>query len=118
VTKTLASLLLCPLPLPTLLSFKILGFMLKSYCSVPSFGGASKQLQNLLHAKLACTALATFDGLIGELALLFLEVENSLFDAVFDSDLVDYYVDLLGKTMYSIDGLLFDKLAGLLVEVT
>lgn len=48
--------------------------------------------------------------MVGELALLFLEVENSLFDTVFDGDFVDYYVDFLGEAVDAVDGLFFDEL--------
>jgi hypothetical protein len=34
----------------------------------------SEQLQDFLHAKLACTTLATFNGLICQFALLLLQV--------------------------------------------
>lgn len=71
---------------------------------------SSEELQDLLHAQLASTSLSTFDSLVCELAFLFLELEDSLFDGVFDGDLVDYHVDLLGQAVNAVDGLLFYEL--------
>ena len=71
---------------------------------------ATEQLQDLLHAELACAALAAFDGLVGEFAFLFLEVEDTFFDRVFDGDFVDDYVGFLGEAVDAVDGLFFDEL--------
>lgn len=71
---------------------------------------SAEQLQDLLHAELARTALSAFNGLMRELALLFLEVENSLFDGVLDSDLIDDHIDFLGESMDSVDCLFFNEL--------
>jgi hypothetical protein len=71
---------------------------------------SSEQLQDLLHAQLTGSALTTFDGLVSELAFLLLEIEDSLFDAVFDSDFVYYYVNFLGEAVNSVDCLFFDEL--------
>lgn len=71
-----------------------------------------KQPQYLLHAQLAGTALSALDGLVGELTLLFLQVENALFDRVGDGDFVDDDVDGLRETVHAVDGLFFDELGG------
>lgn len=71
----------------------------------------TEQLHDFFHAKLACIlVLATFNGLFGEFAFLFLQFEDTLFDAVGDCDLVDYYADLLGQAVDAVDGLFFYKL--------
>ena len=48
--------------------------------------------------------------MVSELAFLFLQIEDSLFDRVFDCDFVDDNVDFLGEAMDSVDGLFFDEL--------
>jgi hypothetical protein len=74
---------------------------------------ATKQLHNLLHAQLAHSAvLAALNGLVGELALLLLQLEDALFDRVGDGDFVDYDVDFLGEAVDAVDGLFFDELWG------
>jgi hypothetical protein len=75
------------------------------------FGISSEQLQDLLHPQLACTTLSTFKSLVCELPLLFLKIENSLFNGVFDCDFIDYYVYFLGETVDSVDCLFFDELS-------
>lgn len=69
-----------------------------------------EKLQNLLHTKLAGSTLATFDRLIGKLALLLLEIQDTLFDAVFDGDFVNDDVNFLGEAVHTIDGLFFYEL--------
>lgn len=72
---------------------------------------AAEELHDLLHAQLARAAvLAALDGLVGELALLFLQLENALFDGVGDGDFVDYDVDFLCEAVDAVDGLFFDEL--------
>lgn len=77
---------------------------------------AAEELHDLLHAQLARAAVLTaFDGLVGELALLFLQLEDALFDGVGDGDFVDYDVDFLGEAVDAVDGLFFDELGGVSV---
>lgn len=78
---------------------------------------ATEQLQDLLHAELACAALAALDGLVGELAFLFLEIEDPLFDGVFDGDFVDDYVGFLGEAVDAVDSLFFDELWGIIIRL-
>lgn len=74
---------------------------------------ATEELHDLLHAQLASAAvLAALDGLVGELALLLLQLEDALFDGVGDGDFVDYDVDFLGEAVDAVDGLFFDELWG------
>jgi hypothetical protein len=77
---------------------------------------ATEKLQDLLHAQLARAAVfAALDGLVGELALLLLQLEDALFDRVGDGDLVDYDVCLLREAVNAVDSLLFDELWGVSV---
>lgn len=72
---------------------------------------AAEELHDLLHAQLTHAAvLAALDGLVGELALLLLKLEDALFDRVGDGDFVDYDVDFLGEAVDAVDSLLFDEL--------
>jgi hypothetical protein len=75
------------------------------------FGISSEQLQDLLHPQLARTALSAFKSLVCELPLLFLKIEDSLFNGVFDCDFIDNYVDFLSETVDSIDCLFLDELS-------
>jgi hypothetical protein len=75
------------------------------------FGISSEQLQDLLHPQLASTTLSTFKSLICELPLLFLEIQDPLFNRVFDCDFIDNYVDFLGETVNSVDCLFFNELS-------
>lgn len=69
-----------------------------------------KQLQDLLHAQLPSATLSTLNRLIGKLALLFLQVQDPLLDAVLYGDFVDDYVDFLGEAMDAVDCLFFYEL--------
>ena len=72
---------------------------------------AAEERQYLLHAKLASTSLTTaLDSLICEFSFLLLQVQDPLFDRVFDSDLINDDIDFLGQAMDSVDGLLLDEL--------
>lgn len=70
-----------------------------------------EQLDDFVEAELE-SALSgrSFDGLLGEEALLFLELENTFFDGVGDGELVDDDVDGLGEAVDSVYGLFFNKL--------
>jgi hypothetical protein len=54
--------------------------------------------------------------LLSELALLLLQLEDTLLDSLSDSELVDNYIDSLGQTVNTINGLFFDKLANMLAS--
>lgn len=70
-----------------------------------------EQLNDFVEAELE-SALpgASFDGLLGEEALLFLQLEDAFFDGVGDGELVDDDVDGLGEAVDSVYGLFFNKL--------
>ena len=74
----------------------------------------SKELQDLFHTELADVLFgATFNGLVCELALLFLEFEDALFDGGDDGDFVDDDVFFLGEAVDTINGLFFNELFGI-----
>lgn len=70
---------------------------------------STEQRHHVAHGQLARSCLA-LDGCVGQLALAFLEVEDSIFDRVFDGELVYFHVQGLVDTVNSIDGLFFDEL--------
>jgi hypothetical protein len=68
-----------------------------------------EQCQNVFHGEFA-DSLAAFNGCIGEFTLCFLQLEDTLFDAVVDGEAVDCDIDRLVEAMDSVDGLLFYEL--------
>lgn len=76
-----------------------------------------EQLDDFVEAELeSALTRGSFDGLLGEEALLFLELENTFFDGVGDGELVDDDVDGLGEAVDSVYGLFFNKLQHSLVS--
>lgn len=70
-----------------------------------------EQLDDFVEAKLESALTGgSFDGLLGEEAFLFLELENTFFDGVGDGELVDDDVDGLGEAVDSVYGLFFNEL--------
>lgn len=73
-------------------------------------GIAVEKIEDVLHAQFA-DCLASLNGCFCELALCFLQFEDTLFDRVMDREAVDSYIDCLIEAMNSIDGLLFYELS-------
>lgn len=70
-----------------------------------------EEVNELIETQLECALLgARVNGLLGELALLVLKVDDALFDCVCDGELVDDHVYGLIEAMDAIDGLFLDEL--------
>lgn len=70
-----------------------------------------EEVDELIEAKLEGALLhAALDSLLGEKALLVLEVEDTLFDRFGDSEFVDDDIDGLCQAMNTIDCLFLDEL--------
>jgi hypothetical protein len=54
-----------------------------------------EEAHELLHAKFASSTLTTFNSLVRQFALLFLKVQNTFFNGVFDGNFVDNNINLL-----------------------
>ena len=86
-----------------------------SLAGEPRLGVPSEQRHHVVHGELAGGGFA-LDGDVGELALAVLQVENALFDGVFDDHPVDFDVDGLVEAVDAVDCLLFDELVKMLVS--
>lgn len=70
-----------------------------------------EHVDNLAEAELERALLgARVNGLLGEQALLVLQVNDALLDRLGDGELVDDNVHGLVQTVHTVDGLLLDKL--------
>jgi len=74
------------------------------------FGVLAEKVHDILHAQLADRLAAALDGRVCKVALLGLQFEDALFDAVGDCEAVNYYVLRLVEAVDSIDCLFFDEL--------
>jgi hypothetical protein len=72
-------------------------------------GVMAEQLEHVLHGEFGRGHLA-FDGRVGELSFLLLQVQDPLLDGVLDGHLVDDNILGLVKAVHAVDGLFFDKL--------
>ncbi|TFB07735.1 hypothetical protein CCMA1212_000512 [Trichoderma ghanense] len=71
----------------------------------------AKQVNDFVEPELERALLgAPLDCLLGEEALLVLQVEDAFFHGLLDGELVDDYVDGLGEAVDAVDGLFFDEL--------
>jgi hypothetical protein len=73
------------------------------------FALAAKQGHHVLHGEVL-DGLATLDSCVGELALCFLEFEDTLFYGVVDGEAVDCYIDGLVEAVDAVYCLFFDEL--------
>lgn len=70
-----------------------------------------KHVNNLIQTKLERALLgARVNGLLGEQALLILQVNDALFDRLGDGQLVHNHVDGLVEAVNAVNGLFLDKL--------
>ena len=79
-----------------------------------------EEVDNVLEGELEALAAvlgAALDGLLGEQALLVLQVDDALLDCVGDCEPVNGDVDGLREAMDAVDGLLLDKLQYLLASL-
>lgn len=75
-----------------------------------------EETHEFLHSKLTGTTLTTLNSLVGQFTLLFLKVQNTFFNGIFDGDLVNNNIDLLSETMDSVNSLLLNELGNVKVS--
>ena len=75
----------------------------------PGFCFSPKESHHVAHGELAGSSLS-FDCGVGQFAFTFLKVEDTLFDRILYSDLVDLDVDCLVETMDTVNRLFFHEL--------